>query len=106
MSDRYRDDRTDYDRDPYDRDDRTDFDRRDRDRYDRDRDGYDRPRPANVGSAPLPDWLQRRLLREGEEVTSVRGPRWSPSWERYVTHPVLFLGGLAAGVLILVAGGV
>src|SRR6266508_669464 len=42
-------------------------------------------------SPPLPPWLARRLLREDETVTWVRGPRFNPSWERYVTHPVLFL---------------
>jgi hypothetical protein len=48
---------------------------------------------------PLPPWLERRLLRANEKVTWVRGPRWQPWWERYVTHPGLFLvaAGLGAG---------
>ena len=59
--------------------------------------------------APLPPWLARRLLRAGETVTWVRGPRFNPRWERYVTHPGLFLAALAlaaacVGVGRLVAG--
>jgi hypothetical protein len=57
--------------------------------------------------SPLPPWLARRLLREDEQVTWVRGPRFNPSWERYVTHPLLFVAALllaggfvALGVLI------
>lgn len=49
---------------------------------------------------PLPAWLARRLLRPGEEITWVVGPRFNPSWERYITHPSLFviaLGLAAAG---------
>ncbi len=53
---------------------------------------------------PLPPWLARRLLRAGEAVTWVRGPRFNPSWERYVTHPGLFLLALAVGAAC-VAGG-
>jgi hypothetical protein len=44
---------------------------------------------------PLPPWLARRLLRPDEEVTWVRGPRFNPFWERYVTHFGLFLAALA-----------
>jgi hypothetical protein len=47
--------------------------------------------------APLPAWLAKRLLRPGEEVTWVRGPRFNPSWERYITHPALFLLALVVG---------
>ncbi len=46
---------------------------------------------------PLPSWLARRLLREDEQVAWVRGPRFNPSWERYVTHPLLFFAALAVG---------
>ncbi|MCI0460112.1 MAG: hypothetical protein L0Z62_24435 [Gemmataceae bacterium] len=53
---------------------------------------------------PLPPWLARRLLRADETVTWVRGPRWNPSWERYITHPGLFLLALLAGAAC-VAGG-
>jgi hypothetical protein len=44
--------------------------------------------------APLPSWLARRRLRPGEVVTWVRGPRFSPRWERFVTHPGLFVVAL------------
>jgi hypothetical protein len=50
---------------------------------------------------PLPRWLARRVLRGGERVTWVRGPWFSPSWERYATHPGLFLVTAAIGVAIL-----
>src|SRR6266571_9210112 len=53
---------------------------------------------------PLPAWLARHLLRAGEHVTWVRGPRWNPWWERYVTHPALFLFALALGTACLGAG--
>lgn len=54
--------------------------------------------PDIVGRfAPLPSWLSRRLLLPDEKVTWVRGPRFNPSWERYVTHPALFLLALAIG---------
>lgn len=43
---------------------------------------------------PLPPWLAKRLLRPGESVTWVRGPRFNPSWECYITHPALFLFAL------------
>jgi hypothetical protein len=52
---------------------------------------------------PLPEWLARRLLRPGEEISWVRGPRWRPSWEPHVTHPVLFLYALALGAVCIVA---
>jgi hypothetical protein len=45
----------------------------------------------------LPGWLADRVLRPDEKVTWVRGPQFNPSWERYVTNPVLFLLALALG---------
>jgi hypothetical protein len=45
----------------------------------------------------LPGWLADRLLRPDEKVTWVRGPRFNPSWECYVTHPALFLLAVAVG---------
>jgi hypothetical protein len=63
----------------------------------------------NVSSPPvswelplLPAWLARRLLRSGETVTWVRGPRFTPSWEPYVTHPALFLAALALAAAFVV----
>jgi hypothetical protein len=50
-------------------------------------------------SPPMPQWLADRLLQPDEEITWVRGPRLNPSWERYATHPALFLFALALGVL-------
>lgn len=44
---------------------------------------------------PLPPWLAKRLLRRGEQITWVRGPQFNPWWERYLTHPALFLFALA-----------
>jgi hypothetical protein len=41
--------------------------------------------------------LQRRLIRRDEHITWVRGPHYNPSWERYLTHPGLFLAALAVG---------
>ncbi len=52
----------------------------------------------------LPPWLARLLLRADEEITWVRGPRWNPWWERYVTHPVLVFYALGMGVVLLAAG--
>jgi hypothetical protein len=46
---------------------------------------------------PLPSWLAARLLRSGEKVTWVRGPRLNPPWERHVTHPVLLFYALCLG---------
>jgi hypothetical protein len=57
-----------------------------------------RPHPA------LPDWLARRLLRAGEEITWVRGPRRNPWWEQFATHPALFLVALALGAAGCLAG--
>jgi hypothetical protein len=50
---------------------------------------------------PLPAWLRGRLLRPGEHVTWVCGPRFNPAWERYATHPALFLFALAVGAACL-----
>ncbi len=49
-------------------------------------------------SRPLPPWLAERLP-PSEEITWVYGPRFNPSWERYVTHPALFLYALGLGVV-------
>lgn len=48
---------------------------------------------------PLPGWLADRLLRPGERVEWVRGPRFNPSWERYITHPALLLIPLTLGAI-------
>jgi hypothetical protein len=53
---------------------------------------------------PLPAWLAARVLRAGETVTWVYGPRFSPWCERYLTHPALFLVGLALGAVCLGVG--
>ena len=67
-------------------------------------DAFDAPPPdlpeysdVSRPSPPLPPWLARRLLQDGETVAWVRGPRFNPSWERYVTHIGLFGAALAAG---------
>jgi hypothetical protein len=52
----------------------------------------------------LPDWLARRVIRPGEEITWLFGPRHNPAWERYATHPALFLVALALGALCIGAG--
>jgi hypothetical protein len=52
----------------------------------------------------LPVWLARRLLRPGENITWVGGPRLSPPWEEYVTHPALFLLAVALGAVCLGIG--
>jgi hypothetical protein len=49
--------------------------------------------------APLPFWLAQRLLRNGEKTTRVYGPKVNPSWERFVTHPGLFLIAVAVGAI-------
>jgi hypothetical protein len=53
---------------------------------------------------PLPTWLANRVLRQGEEVTWVYGPKRNPSWERYATHPGLFLLALPLGGLCVAIG--
>jgi hypothetical protein len=62
------------------------------------------PPDIALHTLPLPAWLARRLLRPGEQVTWVRGPRWNPTWECYITHPGLFLAALAIGGALLAAG--
>lgn len=88
------------------RDDRTErFDRDDRtERFD----GYDRDdgdREVGSKGPPLPGHLARRLLRSDEEVVSVNGPRWSPSWEPFLTHPLVVLVGIALAVGAVALGG-
>jgi len=51
--------------------------------------------------APVPAWLARRLLRQGEQILWVRGPRRNPSFEPYLTHPALLLAALAVGAACL-----
>ena len=53
---------------------------------------------------PLPPWLARKHLRPDEQVVWVAGPRFNPSWEKYVTHPLLFVAALALGAVCLGAG--
>ncbi len=48
-------------------------------------------------SQMLPGWLADRLLRPDEKVEWVRGPRLTPSWERYITHPGLFFAAAGLG---------
>ncbi len=64
-------------------------------------------RPADVASqgSPLPPWLADRLLKGDEQVTWVMGPWLNPSWERYVTHPVVVFAALAVGVACVTIGG-
>src|SRR5258708_1925323 len=68
-------------------------------------DAQDARRPVlSMQHPPLPPWLADRFLRAGEKITWVRGPRRNPSWERYLTHPALFLAALALGAAVLGAG--
>jgi hypothetical protein len=60
--------------------------------------------PVDGRFPPLPWWIARRLLKRGEEVTWVVGPRFNPSWERYVTDPLLFVASLALAGLCLGVG--
>jgi len=62
------------------------------------------PKPADgkplnlrVHYLPLPAWIARSLLRPGEAITFVRGPRGNPTWERYATHPALFFVAVVIG---------
>jgi hypothetical protein len=65
---------------------------------------FDRGAPEPVTDfPPLPPWLADRLLKPGEKITWVCGPRFNPSWERYVTHPALFLVALALGAFVVLA---
>jgi hypothetical protein len=49
----------------------------------------------------LPAWLADRLLRPDEKVAWVRGPRFNPTCERYITHPGLFFCAVAVGAVIV-----
>ncbi len=64
--------------------------------------------PAPEPFPPLPEWLARRLLRDDEKITWVVAPLFTPSWERYVTHPLLFVAALVlaalCGAVCLAAG--
>ena len=64
------------------------------------------PEPTDISmpNPPLPPWLARRLLKDDEQIAWVRGPRFNPSWERYVTHVSLFLAALAAGAFCVAVG--
>ena len=55
---------------------------------------------------PLPSWLADRLLRDDEKVVWVRGPRFNPSWERYITHPGLIVLALAFGTICVGIGSI
>ncbi|HWG43510.1 MAG TPA: hypothetical protein VN688_12050 [Gemmataceae bacterium] len=61
--------------------------------------GFD-ARIADISRQPpsLPSWLAARLS-PNEEITWVRGPRFNPSWERYITHPALFVFALGLGII-------
>ena len=52
---------------------------------------------------PFPAWLAARFLRPDEKITWVRGPRFNPSWELYVTHPALLLVAWVLGALCVLA---
>jgi hypothetical protein len=73
------------------------------DQFERD---YSVPPPlpnVSLKHAPLPWWLARRWLHKDEQCIWVRGPRFHPSWERYVTHPALILVTLAlAGAVVAI----
>jgi hypothetical protein len=53
----------------------------------------------------MPGWLADRFLQHGEKVTWVCGPRFNPSWERYVTHLGLFFLMVAFGIVCNVVSG-
>jgi hypothetical protein len=66
---------------------------------------FDAPLPdVSLQTRPLPAWLQHRFLRPEEHVTFVRGPRWQPACERYLTHPLLFVLALALGAAVVGVG--
>ena len=68
-------------------------------------DVFGEPIPNVVGRhPPVPAWIAARHLRDHEEVTWVVGPRFNPSWERYVTHPMLLLGAVIVSVVLIAAG--
>jgi hypothetical protein len=54
------------------------------------------PPPLDPGP-PLPQWLGSLFLRPQETVTMVRGPRWSPSIEPFLTHPLTIVVALVIG---------
>jgi hypothetical protein len=67
--------------------------------------GFDPRAPQFRGQCPpLPWWIADRLLRPDEKVDWVYGPKANPPWERYVTHPALFLAALVLGALCFGAG--
>jgi hypothetical protein len=68
-------------------------------------DVFGEPIPNVVGRhPPLPAWIAARRLRPDEQVTWVVGPRFNPSWERYVTHPTLLFGAVAVGTVLIATG--
>jgi hypothetical protein len=62
-------------------------------------DPFDAPPDDRRRFPPLPPWLARKVLRDGEKVTWVRAPRFAPGLERYITHPFLALAAVAFGVV-------
>jgi len=58
----------------------------------------------SLHNAMLPAWHARRILAADEVVAWVRGPRVNPPWERFVTHPALFLCALILSTACLSAG--
>ena len=64
----------------------------------------DQPRDFARQYPPLPQWLARRLLRREEHIIWVRGPWHDPYWERYATHPFLFVVALALGAVCFASG--
>jgi len=68
-------------------------------------DRFDPSSPIDIRlPSGLPPWLARHLLRKGEEVAWLRGPRWNPEWERRVTHPILVFYAAAFGAVLVAAG--
>jgi hypothetical protein len=63
-------------------------------------DPYDTSLPDIIRKTPvLPPWIARRLLRAGEQLIWVRGPRLNPWWERHATNPAWALCILAFTVV-------
>src|SRR5438105_12790131 len=52
---------------------------------------HEKTNELSLPAPRLPRWLTRRMLTEDEHLVSVYGPKYNPGWERYVTHPLLFL---------------
>jgi hypothetical protein len=68
-------------------------------------DPFDPPPLAYAEEFPLlPPWLSRRLLAPDEKISWVWGPTFTPSWERYITHPALFLVALVGAAACLATG--